>query len=78
MSEALMDLKRALEKEVAEIVKKNDISPTELERLDIAIDIIKDIETIDAMKNYENPEVERGYSERYPYSERNYRMNNYP
>lgn len=46
----LKDLKRVLEKELEEITRKNEISPVELERIDKAVDIIKDIETICAMK----------------------------
>lgn len=68
--ESLKNLKKVLEKEIDEISKKNDISPTELERLDKAVDIIKDIETICAMKEYgyqEKEEPMQGYSERYSY-----------
>lgn len=62
--DALMDLKKVLEDQICEIAKKNDISPTELERLYKAVDILKDIETIWAMKDYGD---EEGYSGRYPY-----------
>lgn len=68
--ETLKNLKKVLEKEIEGISKKNEISPTELERLDKAVDIIKDIETICAMKEYgyqEKEEPMQGYSERYPY-----------
>lgn len=65
---AMMELKDLLEEEIRKIVRKGDITPTELERLDEAVDIIKDIETICAMKEYKYPEEEEyGYSERYPY-----------
>lgn len=66
--EALKELKKNLEKEIEEINKKNDISPTELDRLDKAVDIIKDIETICAMKEYSYQEEEEDYkySNRYP------------
>ena len=66
--DALKELKKVLEEQIEEITKKNDISPTELERLDKAVDIIKDIETICAMRDYGAPEEEDyGYSGRYPY-----------
>lgn len=52
MDKALMDLKALLEKEIEAINAKNDISVAELDRLDKAVDIIKDIETICAMKEY--------------------------
>lgn len=65
--DALMNLKKVLEGQIEEITKKNDISPTELERLDKAVDIIKDIETICAMKDYSYEEEDMGYSGRYPY-----------
>lgn len=48
----LMDLEKLLEEEIGRIVVKDDITPIELDRLDKAIDIIKDIETIWAMKDY--------------------------
>lgn len=65
--EALKELKKNLEKQIEEINKKNDISPTELDRLDKAVDIIKDIETICAMKEYNYQEKEEpNYSNRYP------------
>ena len=66
--DALKELKKVLEKEIEEISKKNDISPTELDRLDKAVDIIKDIETICAMKEYGYEQEEPEYSGRYPYS----------
>lgn len=62
---AIIDLKYLLEEELEKIVRKGDITPTELERLDKAVDIIKDIETICAMKEYGNQD-EEGYSEYYP------------
>ena len=49
--EALYRLKDLLCDEVAEIVHKNDITPTELDRVYKVVDIIKDIDTIDAMEN---------------------------
>lgn len=66
---AIMDLKQLLEEELEKIVRKGDITPVELERLDKAVDIIKDIETICAMKeyNYQEEEEELKYSGRYPY-----------
>ena len=66
--DALKDLKRNLEKEIEDINKKNDISPSELDRLDKAVDIIKDIETICAMKEYSYQEEDEDYqySNRYP------------
>lgn len=63
---AIIDLKQLLEEELEKIVRKGDITPTELERLDKAVDIIKDIETICAMKEYNYQEEEEGYSGGYP------------
>lgn len=63
---AIIDLKDLLEEEVAKIVRKGDVTPTELERLDEAIDIIKDIETICAMREYGYQQEEPMYSGRYP------------
>lgn len=66
MSAVLYKLKEALEKEIETITKKNDISPTELDRLDKAVDILKDIETICAMKEYSYEEEDYGYSQARP------------
>lgn len=63
---AIIDLKQLLEEEIEKIVRKGDITPTELERLDEAVDIIKDIETICAMKEYNYQEEEMPYSGGYP------------
>ena len=49
--ESLWDLCDMLDDEVRNIVKKGDISPAELESMYKAVDIIKDIKTIDAMEN---------------------------
>ena len=64
--DALKNLKRVLEEQIeAIVVQKNDISPTELERLDKAVDILKDIETICAMQDYGyEQEEDYGYSGR--------------
>lgn len=56
------DAKRLLEKEVTEITQKGELSPSSLDVMDKAIDILKDIETICAMK-----EEYGDYSERMPY-----------
>ena len=76
--DALKQLKINLEKEIEEINKKSDISPTELDRLDKAVDIIKDIETICAMKEYSYQEEEEDYkySNRYPMYSSNLRSGN--
>lgn len=59
----LYDLKEMLDDQLKRITKKGDISPTELDNAYKAVDIIKDIETIDAMKN-----ADYGYSQGYPMS----------
>lgn len=61
MSEELYDLCESLKKEIRQLNNKPDISPTELDRLYKAVDIIKDIKTIEAMED-------AGYSNTYPYS----------
>ncbi len=53
MKASLYDICEMLEDEMKEIVKKGDISPTELERVYRAVDIIKDIKTIEAMEGGE-------------------------
>ncbi len=56
----LMDLQEMLNDQLKSIAKKGDITPTELENTYKAIDIIKDIETINAMRNADD-----GYSQAY-------------
>lgn len=59
----MKDLKSMLELQVNQIVAKGDINPQDLEMLDKAVDVIKDIETICAMRKAEENE-EKGYSQR--------------
>ena len=53
MKSSLYDICEMLEDDMKEVVKKGDISPTELERVYRAVDIIKDIKTIEAMESGE-------------------------
>lgn len=79
--EVLYDLKELLTKELDKIVEKHDINPTELEMSYKAVDIIKDICTIDAMENAAEDEwgeegsYEGGYSGRRGYSRAGGRSN---
>lgn len=50
--EILYDLKDLLCEEMEKIIKKHDITPAELEMAYKAVDIIKDISTIEAMEEY--------------------------
>lgn len=50
MSEELYELCDNLKREIKQMNQKPDISPTELDRLYKAVDIIKDITTIEAME----------------------------
>lgn len=52
MMNELYDLCERLKKEIHNLNQKGDISPTELERAYKAVDIIKDIKTIEAMEGY--------------------------
>lgn len=58
--EKLKELKTLLEQQVNQITDKGDITPQDLEMLDKAVDVIKDIETICAMRKAEE---EEGYSQ---------------
>ena len=51
MMNELYDLCETLKEDIKELNKKGDISPTELERAYKAVDIIKDIKTIEAMED---------------------------
>lgn len=69
--DALHDLKNVLEKEITKVVSKGEIAPTEVKVIGDVVDILKDIETICAMKDYADDDHSyamptRGYStERY-------------
>ena len=67
MMNELYDLCENLKDEIKELNKKGDISPTELERAYKAVDIIKDIKTIEAMEDavYSNANSYDDYSRRY-------------
>jgi len=61
MIKELYDLCDMLVTDIRNFNAKGNISPTELERVYKAVDIIKDIKTIEAMEDYGDDE---GYSER--------------
>lgn len=73
---ALEQLKELLEEEIKKVAKKGDITPAEVEAMYKVVDIIKDIDTIEAMEEYgEDDEEEysnRGYSRRGYSSRRSY------
>lgn len=63
MMSELYDLCDTLMDEIREVNKQEDISPTELDRVFKAIDIIKDIKTIEAMEGsyyYDEPRHSTG------------------
>ena len=67
--DSIYKLKDLLEKEIDKVTAKGDITPTELKSVGDAVDILKDIETICAMKEYGNDDQSyamsnRGYSSR--------------
>ena len=62
----MKDLERIeelIEHEIKPLTSKQDISPTELERLGEAVDILKDVETIRAMKEAEYEYQDDEYSQ---------------
>lgn len=69
--DALYNLKELLEKEITKVTTKGDVSPTEIKTLGEAVDILKDIETICAMKEYGNDD------QSYSMSNRGYSMDRY-
>ena len=60
--QTIKDFGEMLTKQIEKINKKGDISPDELQRMDKAIDIIKDISVICAMEEYGNNPEEEMYS----------------
>ena len=67
MMNELYDLCENLKDEIKELNKKGDISPTELERAYKAVDIIKDIKTIEAMEEAGSSYADGGHSNHMPY-----------
>lgn len=63
----LDDMCEMLEDELKQIAKKDDITPQELDNAYKAVDILKDIETIKAMKKADEG-YSYEYSNRMPYS----------
>lgn len=57
------DIKDMLERELEQIADKRELTSNNLEVMDKVVDIIKDIETICAMREYSDD----GYSGSYPY-----------
>lgn len=57
--QALYDICDMLEDELHEIVRNGDISHTELDRVYKAVDIIKDIKTVEAMEDYSYDDYSR-------------------
>lgn len=66
---ALEDLKELLVDQIKRVTKKGDITPNELESMYKAVDIIKDISTINAMEKAEKEEEEE-YTKNGAYSRR--------
>lgn len=69
--QVLYDMCEMLDDELREVVKKGDMSPTELDRVYKAVDIIKDIKTIEAMEDYSYDD----YSRRNSYADDNMSYN---
>ena len=81
MMDELYELCKNLKKEIRNLNTKNDISPTELERAYKAVDIIKDIKTIEAMEGYGEDDGYSGrryyYDDDMRYSRRSMNRNGY-
>lgn len=65
----LNELVEMLEEDIKKTIKKGDITPEELGNIYKAVDIIKDVETIKAMREYDDEETSYGYSRTGGYSE---------
>ena len=58
-------IKDRMEEELGQLCKKETWTPGEVELIGEMIDVVKDIETVEAMKNYEPEDWIRGYSRGY-------------
>jgi len=58
-------IKDRMEDELKELCKKETWTPNEVAIIGEMIDVVKDIETVEAMKNYEPEDWMRGYSRGY-------------
>lgn len=76
MERLLNDLRDMVLCDIEDTVKKGQISPSDYQALGEAVDIVKDIETIEAMRNYgyEEPEtsLSMGNVRSYPYDPNRY------
>lgn len=77
MSEVLRDVCENLTREVKQLNSKPDISPTELDRMYKAVDIIKDIKTIEAMEDAGYSNMGSYYDDGMSYAMRGYGGNSY-
>ena len=66
---AMEELKELLEEELKKIAKKGDITPTELESVYKAVDVIKDIATIKAMEGSSDEDTKQQYMKYKDYSQ---------
>lgn len=61
----LKDIEERMEEELKALCKKETWTPTDVELVGEMIDIVKDVETVYAMKDYEPEDWMRGYSRGY-------------
>ena len=58
-------IKDRMEEELQDLCKKENWTTNEIDLIGAMIDVVKDIETIEAMKNYESEDWIKGYSRGY-------------
>lgn len=61
----IYEIKDRMEDELKELCKKETWTGNDVALIGEMIDVVKDIETVEAMKNYESEDLMRGYSRGY-------------
>lgn len=61
MEKLYSDLKEMVEEEIRRIVKKNDITPTELENLTKAVCLVEKVKMLDGQMSYGDEGMSNGY-----------------
>lgn len=61
----LNEIKERMEEELKALCKKESLTPTEIDLIGEMVDVVKDVETVYAMKEYEPEDWMRGYSRGY-------------
>lgn len=66
MENCVQDYEKIVMRELEKVVSKGELNPVDVKNLGEAIDVIKDLYTIDAMKHSDYSSYSGGYMKEYP------------